>query len=257
MDSAYNYIEPFHRFLWKYFVELPSYVESYGDTFDADNCVAVGSLHFDEFIVGKPPAPVPWKDVSGSKKRIVSAPHFSIDDSHMVSTFTDNYLSMLNMASLYPQTTWAIRPHPSLDGAIVSCGQMTERDLADYYERWERHGIVVKGGRYFDLFRTSHCLITDCISALVDYLPTGKPLFHMRSAQQLVEFNDFGKKIIDCHYQVHSAAELDRLFSRVMIDGDDFLGDARRRCIADLRLAETKTASERVLEHLATEFGLR
>jgi hypothetical protein len=257
MDSSYNYFDQFHGLLWKYFVEFPSYVDSYRETFGADNCVAVGSMHLDPYMAGGQPGPVPWKDPEGNKKRVVYAPHFSMGNSHMTATFAKNWQFMFNLASMNPQTTWAIRPHPSFEQGVVSSGLMAKWDLEDYYRQWEKYGIVVRDGNYIDLFRTSDCLLTDCISALADYLPTGRPVFHLRDERQTVDFNAIGTRIIGSYYQVHSNVELYKLFSRVMVDGDDFLGEARRKCLEDLGLMAGKMASMRVFEHLEAEFGLR
>ncbi|MDR1232767.1 MAG: hypothetical protein LBJ75_00675 [Puniceicoccales bacterium] len=256
MCSEYDYLELFHRFLWKYFVESPWHLESYKNRFKADNCVSSGSLHLDKYFSKKMPHMDFWKDVSPAKKRIIYAPHFTFTTQHRVATFPQNGRFMLNLADMYPQTTWAIKPHPGFDQHVVADGIMTQQELDEYYAAWEKYGTVVKEGDYFDLFKTSDCLITDCISFLADYFPSGKPVFHLRRNDQSKEFNDFGKDIIGTYYQIHSNAELEKLFSRVMIDEDDFMAPIRLERMGKLQLVSNETASKCVFDYLRKELKI-
>jgi hypothetical protein len=257
MDSSYNYLEKFHRFLWKYFVEDRHHAESYKFKFNAENCTAVGSLHLDGYFSTKEPSSELWADKSGVKKRIIYAPHFTLDDSYMVATFRENWQFILNLASMFPETTWVVKPHPHLNYGIVRSGMMTRRELDDYYAQWKKYGTVfIGGGNYADLFRTSDCMITDCISFLADYFPTGKPVFHLRSDRQAADFNAFGKKIIGTYYQIHSNAELERLFSQVVIDGDDFMKCRRDAQLKDLGILERGSAGKRVFDYIKSELKI-
>jgi hypothetical protein len=257
MCSEYDYLERFHRLLWKYFVESEQHVMSYKDRFNAGNCAATGSTHFDEYLIKSKPIANLWKDDSGKKKRIVYAPHFTFNASHMVATFHKNGQAILNLASMYPDTTWAIRPHPNFEAHVIGNGIMTRDELECYYEEWEKYGIIFKTEDYFDLFKTSDCLITDCISFLADYLPTGNPVFHLRSEAQAVDFSDFGKDIINTYYQIHTNAELDRLFSRVMVDGDDFMKEKRIAQIKKLGIENGQCASRQIFDHILAELDLQ
>jgi hypothetical protein len=256
MISEFDYMERFHRLLWKYFVESEAHVESYRMRFAADNCVAVGNLHLDRYATESPDASKFWKDRSPTKKRIIYAPHFTFNASHMMATFRENGRFMLSMASMYPDTTWVLRPHPDFDMHAVCDGIMTASELKEYYGAWEKYGTTFRGAEYIDLFKTSDCLITDCISFLADYLPTGKPVFFLRSSRQSVDFNDFGKKIVDAYYQINSNADLDRLFSRVIVRGDDFMEKQRMALIGELMPSVGNNPSRRVFECIKSELGI-
>jgi hypothetical protein len=257
MVSEYNYLKKFHRYLWKYFVESDEHVEMCRSRFGADNCVSVGNVHWDRYAVESKPASYFWKDCSSAKKRVVYAPHFSFDASHMTATFHENGRAMLNMASMYPNTTWVIRPHPDFDAHVVDNGIMTPAELAEYYAEWKKYGNVFRGAEYVGLFKSSDCLITDCISFLADYLPTGNPVFHLRNRLQSAEFNDYGKEIIGTYYQIHSPAELEKLFSRVMIEGDDFMGEQRAALMKKFAPTDGKSASMRIFECIASALGIQ
>ncbi|MDR2738097.1 MAG: hypothetical protein LBB18_04150 [Puniceicoccales bacterium] len=257
MVSPYDYLEMFHRFLWRYFVESPQHLESYKKRFNADNCVVGGGMHMDNYFSNKKPNESFWKCKSREKKRVIYAPHHTIFTGHLVATFRRDGQFILNLASMYPQTTWVLRPHPRFFFRVVDQKIMTRQELSDYISEWEKYGTVLESGDFGDLFRSSDCLITDCISFLADYFPTKNPVFHLRSDAQAVDFNDFGKSIIETYYQIHSNAELDRLFSRVVIDGDDFMKSKREERLKDLGLLEHGLASERVFEHIKAELGIQ
>ncbi|MDR1433319.1 MAG: hypothetical protein LBI61_03215 [Puniceicoccales bacterium] len=257
LHSEYNYLEKFHGFLWKYFVESTLHLESYRSKFNADNCVSVGSLHLDGYLSKKTLDVAPWKDKSPHSKRIIYAPHFSIGVNHRMATFHQNGQFMLNLADMYAGTTWIVRPHPDLRERAIGCGLMTEREFADYWSEWEKYGTVSWGGDFIDLFKTSDCLITDCISFLADYFPTGKPVFHLRSGEQAARFNDFAESIIETYYQIHNNAELERLFSRVIIGGDDFMAARRRAQAKTLGLIGEEMASKRVFDYIKSELNIQ
>ncbi|MDR1401884.1 MAG: CDP-glycerol glycerophosphotransferase family protein [Puniceicoccales bacterium] len=257
LQSEYDYLEKFHRFLWKYFVESPMHLESYKSRFNADNCVSVGSLHLDGYSSDEKPNENLWKDKSGKKKRIIYAPHFSTAANHMMATFQQNGQFILNLAGMYPETTWIIRPHPHFDEEVVNCGVVTKQELADYWDEWEKYGTISRQENFIDLFRTSDCLITDCISFLADYFPTGKPVFHLRSDMQTREFNNFAEDIIKTYYQIRSNAQLDQMFLRVIIEGDDYMAPQRLSQIKAMELVGNKTASERVFNHIKSELKIQ
>lgn len=255
--SSYDYLESFHRFLWKYFVESPLHLKSYEKRFNATNCVAVGSLHLDGYLSEKEPDISFWKDKSPEKKRIIYAPHFSIEYPHKMATFPKNGRFILDLAGMYPQTTWVFKPHPSFFANILDLKIMTRSDLDSYCDEWKNYGTIHNCGNFCDLFRSSDCLITDSISFLADYFPTGNPVLHLRSDKQTNEFNEFGQCIVETYYQIHENSELDALFSRVVINGDDFMKDKRKAHLEKLKLLDQKSAGARVFEYLRSELKIQ
>ncbi|MDR1413430.1 MAG: CDP-glycerol glycerophosphotransferase family protein [Puniceicoccales bacterium] len=255
--SEYDYLEKFHRFLWKYFVESPLHLESYKSRFNASNCVSVGSLHLDGYLSSEEPDGKLWQDKSSGKKRIIYAPHFSTDANHMMATFHKNRHFILNLASMYPETTWIVRPHPYFAEQIVGCGVMTKQELEDYWAEWKEYGMISLEENFIDLFRTSDCLITDCISFLADYFPTGKPVFHLRSDAQTRKFTNFAEDIIGTYYQIYSNAELDKLFLRVIIEGDDYMAPRRLSRIKAMELPGKEMASQRLFNHIKAELKIQ
>jgi hypothetical protein len=257
MVSEYDYLEKFHRQLWRYFVETPRHLENYKARFKADNCLSVGSLHLDRYLVKKEPSLDFWKDKSSDKKRVIYAPHFTFSSSHMMATFHENGQFILNLASMYPETTWLFKPHPNFREHVLSNGVMTKQELDDYLAEWKKYGTVFEHGDFFDAFKTSNCIITDCISFLADYFPTGKPAFHLRSGKQRTAFNDLGKEIVGTYYQIHSNAELEKLFFRAIISGDDFMKDVRLSQVKNFEAQVGGSASQRIFDHIRAELQIK
>lgn len=251
MDSPYNYLEKFHRFLWAYFVEDQSYVDDYNKTYHASNCIAVGSLHLDRYRSARSTHDDFWHDDGHHKLRIIYAPHFSFENTHRTATFQQNGIFLQQLASMYPQTTWIFKPHPTFKHQLIMSNIMSKDDVDEYYNNWEQYGSVLSYVDYRDLFMTSDALITDCISFLADYLPTQKPVFHLRSDSQAVPFNKFCQSIIDTYYQIHNNAELERLFSRVLIEGNDEMCHVREKIALSIFDHKEKSSSQYVIDYLA------
>ncbi len=256
MNSPYNYLEKFHRFLWAYFVEDQSYVDDYNRVYHANNCIAVGSLHLDRYRSNRPPNDDFWHDDGHHKLRIIYAPHFSFDNTHRTATFQQNGIFLQQLASMYPQTTWAFKPHPTFKQQLIMLNMMSQDGVNEYYNNWKQYGNVFSDVDYRDLFLTSDSLITDCISFLADYLPTKKPVFHLRRDSQAVPFNEFGQSIIDTYYQIHNNAELERLFSQVIINGHDTLRPFREEKASSIIGDPEKSGSQRVIDYIASKLEI-
>lgn len=256
MNSPYNYLAKFHRFLWAYFVEEQSYVDDYTITYNANNCIAVGSLHLDRYRSTQSPNDSFWNDPGHKKLRIIYAPHFSFANTHRTATFQQNGIFLQQLASMYPQTTWIFKPHPTFKQQLIMSNMMSKDDVDEYYNNWEQYGSVFSDIDYRDLFLTSDALITDCISFLADYLPTKKPVFHLRNDSQAVPFNKFGQNIINTYYQIHNNAELERLFSHVLINGNDDMHHLREKIALSIFDRQEKSSSQRAIDYLAEKLGI-
>jgi hypothetical protein len=51
----------------------------------------------------------------------------------MVATFQWSGQFILNLASMYPQAKWIMRPHPRFDRHMVKDGILTQQELDEYY----------------------------------------------------------------------------------------------------------------------------
>ena len=249
-----NYLFDFHAKMWKYFVETELHKKDYEQKYGAKNCVSVGSTKLDGYhFVDENNFDKIWK--TKDKKRIIYAPHHSFDDGkHEVATFRENGQFILELAKKHPETEWIFRPHPAFVDRVIRKSIMTEQEIEDYYKEWEKIGTISTGGNYYEMFLTSDCLITDCISFLSEYVPTGKPVFHLRKNYQRDEFNELVKKIDEGYYQIYSNDELQKTFEEVIINNNDYLADERIKN-KDF-LPPNILASKKIYEYIKKELFL-
>lgn len=259
LKSNTNYFTWFHGKLWKYFVETDFHKKEYAKEFKAKNCVALGSVKFDNYkLVDKSTAQKHWKT---NKKRIIYAPHHSIEASgfHNMATFIENGDFILELAKKYKdKVEWIFRPHFALKDRLLRYGIRTEAEIDEYYRQWEELGKISKSeDNYYEQFITSDGLITDCISFLSEYLPVNKPVLHLRNKKQAQPFNDLLQNIIDGYYQIYEKEEIEKIFKEVIINGNDYLRDKRSEKVKYLMIDENKTTAQKIREYLETELRVK
>lgn len=225
-----NYNLPFHNFLWKFLVETKfqkEYSEQYslckGDNVKVIGCLAVEKLMDDAF----KPKDV-WKPQTKPKKRIIWAPHHTVDYLFNFSNFLTYCDLMLDLAKEYEDDIQiAFKPHPVLKFKLINIWGKEKTE--EYYNKWETmSNTQLEQGYYLDLFQTSDALIHDCASFTAEYLYTKKPtLFTLRDSQVLSHWNSFGKKCYDMHYHAESFEQIRDFIKQVVINGEDKMYDKR------------------------------
>lgn len=161
-----------------------------------------GYPKMDPFVVDKATSDKDiWKGLSdhSQKTKIIYSPHWNFQDGY--ATFMDNGLAILQYAEAHSDTTsWIYKPHPHLEGELISRGYMSASEYQDYVDRWRNlpNGKVYLSGDYTDLFRSSDCIINDSISFIAEYMYTHKPMLLLQN--ESVEYNSFGQKSIENVY---------------------------------------------------------
>lgn len=192
-----------------------------------------GNLKLDTYL-----KPINYKNIiwrTNNKKRIVYAPHYSFYKESLLGfgTFDWNYNFFLDFASDHPEFEFIIKPHPQLKEKIVSKNLMSKKEMFDYFKLWESlpNGHIYEGNDYFDMFRTSDLLITDCNSFLLEYLPTEKPVIHL-IGKYSVGHNYYGRKITSGYYEANDMEELKKQLDFVLMKNNDPLLPLRKDIIA-------------------------
>lgn len=254
LESDVNYFLGFHGCLWKYFVETEMHKKDYEKIYGAKNCVALGSTKLDNY--NNISTDSIW--ANRNKKRIIYAPHhtFAFEYNYQMATFKENGHFILEWAKSHPEYEWVFRPHPVFLDRVVENNIMTYEEVTNYFAEWEKIGKVYPTGDYYSLFKESDCLITDCISFLAEYLPTGKPVIHLRKENQYKEFNSLLKIITDSYYKIYDNTELASILEKVLVREDDYLKEKRFSAMKLLMLEENKTTGEKITEYLLKELGI-
>ena len=176
---------------------------------------------------------------NNQKKYVIYAPHHAIEpDSIRLGTFAWNGHFMLEYAKAHPEFNWIFKPHPRCKVSFLAEGLFKDRQaLEDYYNQWATLGITCETGNYIDLFKQTRCLITDCSSFLVEFLPTEQPVIHLRRHDEETAAK-IAKQIINSYYPVFDLATLKRTLHTVLEKGEDPMRQARLDKLRELRLVQ-------------------
>lgn len=258
LNSYMNYLLGFHGKLWKYFVESDLHKEEYQQKFNAKNCTAIGSCKLDSYkTLDKSKIDTIWKT---NKKRIIYSPHNCFEQENIdyaTATFDKNGEFILQLAKSHPEYEWIFRPHPVFKDRVLRHKIKTLSEIENYFEEWKKIGTIYTGGDYYEMFAGSDYLITDCISFLSEYLPTAKPVIHLRKDEQKQSFNNLVKMITDSYYKVYDNETLSKIFNEVIVNNNDYLKDKRIKNIKLLMIDKNKTTGEKITEYLEKELWQR
>jgi hypothetical protein len=234
-----HYRRLFQKLLWRYFapneIIKELYLENNKYNFTPQSKVVVSGHPKMDVYSGniKSSELTYWsreKNVGQNKVRLIFAPHHSLeqDNSLHYATFDWNGLEILEYAKQNPETDWVFKPHPRLRHALSVNKIMTKEDVDKYYNEWENlpNTKICDTGDYFDLFRTSDGLITDCGSFLAEYLPTKKPIVLLINPKSQ-GYNRFGQMLVNSFYKANTFNELESIIIQVFKDGDDYKEEER------------------------------
>lgn len=229
-----EYCDILFKEVYKYFVDNPVIEDIliWQHNFNPSNLSVAGSLKLDAYLKPIDETNIIWK--TKGKKRIIYAPHHSFSDNSTLrfGTFTWNYKFFYNFAKEHQEYEFIFKPHPELKRQIIRQGLMSIGEMTEYFKMWENlpNAQVYEFGNYFDMFRTSDLLITDCNSFLYEYLPTKKPVIHL-IGEHSVGHNEFGQKIISGYYAVRNMEELQSQIDLILFKNKDPLLSVREEVI--------------------------
>ena len=195
-----------------------------------ENFVVSGYPGIEVYLHSEYISPDPWKAQTKTKKRIIWAPHHTIDntDDFQCSTFLLNCNIMLKLAEKYKEEVqFAFRPHQLLKFKLQKMWgyQATE----DYYRKWQTmENTQIEESGYIDLFIHSDAMIHDSGSFTTEYLYLHKPVMYLVASDNArQQFNKFGEKAFECHYQGRNEEQIEQFIQEVVIGGNDTMKEQR------------------------------
>lgn len=227
-----NYELPFHSLLWKYLLETEfqkHYAEQYEKS-QGDNVEITGTLVLEDLMRSDYSPKDVWKLQERPKKRIIWAPHHTVDYLFNFSNFLNYCEDMLQLAEKYQEEVqFAFKPHPVLKFKLINLWGLEKTE--EYYKRWENlSNGQIEQGDYIDLFKTSDAMIHDCGSFTAEYLYTQKPvLFQIRDEKVKDEFNSFGQLCFEKHYHAYTIEETETFIREIVINGNDPKAEEREQ----------------------------
>lgn len=218
----------FFTSLWKFFIAHECLLKEYYETLpDLKGIIEV---------TGHPKLDVyeNYLEEKHEKFTIIYAPHFSVGESLLhFSTFDWSGYFILEWAKNHPEINWIFKPHPNLKSHFIKTGYMKPQEVEAYFEEWQKIGKVYTQGDYFNLFKNSDGMITDCSSFLTEYFITNKPLIHLVSHNGVPQ-NILNQIISDNYYKVFNTQSLEAFLDEIFIKKNDFMHSSRKKEIMKL-----------------------
>lgn len=216
-----DYTQDFHKLLFRMFLEHDFIKLRYEklNKKNSKNCIVTGLPKFDEYSKPNPSLESLWQEPDNFK--IIYAPHHSLESNGLrFATFKQNGKFILDYAKRHPETTWIFKPHPRFKYALLKNNVMTEAEIEDYYGEWEAIGKIHTTGNYFEIFKTSDLLLTDCCSFLAEYMPSTKPIVQIMNKDHS-SLSDMGNLLLQGCYSVVENYEVEEVLNKLMIQGND------------------------------------
>ena len=202
-----------------------------------------------------------WKMARRNAKKIIYAPHWSINAVTKWATFQWNYKFMYEFAKAHPEISWVVKPHQALFFSVVDSKIFPSVEaFEDYLQKWDDlpNAQVYTGAYYQDIFATSDGMIHDSGSFIAEYQYVDKPMIYLTREDGL-PYNELGDAILNVSYRV-DGRDFDgiaALMQRVFIEGDDYRA-AERKAIFDKYLNYPKyngmLASEFIYKSISQAF---
>jgi CDP-glycerol glycerophosphotransferase (TagB/SpsB family) len=200
----------------------------------------------------------PWKLKNPSVKRIIWAPHHTIDGQGAnlnYSNFLVYHQTMIELARRYSKRVqFVFKPHPLLKGKLYKHPEWGKWKTDNYYKQWEKNipNGQICTSEYTDLFLTSDALIHDCASFMVEYLCTEKPyLYLLRDPKVAERMNKFGKKVFELHYHANNKKEICEFIEKIVLENNDHMMKTRKQFIKEnLIPPNNASASRNIFEEI-------
>ena len=258
-EEQYNQL--FHNILWKAFYETELHVKmakQYSRN-KGSNVVVTGYPGTDDLNYGGRSGKDIWKNPDMNLKRIIWAPHHTINrrGNLSFSNFLRYHQFMLDLAEKYrDRIQIAFKPHPLLKVKLYGHKEWG-RERGDYYYRqWEElENGQLESDDCVDLFNTSDAMILDSGSFTAEYLCCGKPsLFTFSDLNVRERFNEFGKLVLEQHYHAYNEADILEFIENVVLGGKDTMKEKRDAFYTSyLTPPNNKTASENIYDEICKE----
>lgn len=232
--DEWGYASAFHGLMWRYFAECEEikHLALAAQPREMRNAVVTGYPIYDEYENARGDTTA-WKDASPNFKRIIWAPHHTIeghDGDLKFSTFLENAEAMLILAKdFHDEIQFAFKPHPVLKAVLYHHPKWGKDKTDAYYEAWANgENTTLVDGPYLDLFKSSDALIHDCGSFIVEYLYTRKPVMYLGQNRE-DQSNIIGRDAYLCHYHGNDIEDIKKFIEVVVLKENDSMKQQREQ----------------------------
>ena len=262
--GSWGYNSRMQNYAWKLFYSTKfNYEDAHQYCYNkGKNVYIVGYPSMDDFLYGE--HSYEWKNPDRKIKRIIWAPHFSIDPNNRIinrACFLWMADAMLDIAQKNKDKIQIVfKPHPRLMTELYAHPDWGREKTDAYYKQWETMpNTKVETENYIDLFMTSDAMIHDCGSFSVEYLYAGKPVMFMANNEKEYrkELNGLGNGALDQHYIGTDIDAIYRFLDDVVIGGKDIMKGQRAKFVNDILLPPNgKSVVENTMDFIYKGLGL-
>lgn len=233
IDGTVN--KPQTNRIWMNFYENESVINDMRPLMSngAKNFIATGLPIVDDFEKSFRSPKEVWKPQRHRKIRLIWAPSYSFPNKkwynvYEQSTFLDISDEMIKLAEDNRDTLQiAFKPHPLLRPRLNSFWGVEKTNA--YYEKWaEMENTQLAEGQYVDLFMTSDAMIHDCMSFMVEYMYTEKPVMFLDKGSDSMKLcNTQTHDSFAIHYKGKTIDDIKTFLEQVVIGEDDPMRERR------------------------------
>ena len=195
------------------------------------NTVVTGHAMADLFLFSEEGHPAVWKACGSSMKRVIWAPHWTIDAQTCwiyYGTIMQTGDIMLEMAEKYRgQIQFAFKPHPNLYDTLCKHPQWGKERTDEFYAKWrEMPNTQYEDGAYTGLFMQSDAMIHDCGSFIQEYLFADKPCMYLKDPENHQKYSVMAENCLKA-YQIGITREEIEAFLQMVLRGEDPKAEVR------------------------------
>lgn len=193
-----------------------------------------------------------WKQPKEKNlKRVMWTPRWCTDEGNC--TFFDYKDKLPKYMESRSDVEFLFRPHPQAFSNFLARGEMSEKEITDYKEYFEKsdHMGIDPQIEYLPSFYSSDILISDESSIMPEYFLTGKPIIFTYNQ---VNLNGFGTKIAkEGFYWAKNYDELIKVLE-MLLEGNDPLYEKRQELIASEFYLPKEGAGEYIKKCLKNDY---
>lgn len=252
-EPEYQFGQSFHHSAWTVFASTKREELAYEDRTHR----LISNVH----VVGYPKFDLYPKLIPSPPKRpcIIWAPHWTIDDVYPalnLGMFHEIYKSMRDFMKERKDIDFIFKPHPNMRYACKKTGLMSEDIYDDYLRELssEKNIKIDNNGNNIEDFIKSTAMITDSVSFLAEYLPSGRPLLFLNRPDRAI-FSDTGEAIIASHYAGKNMDDIVNFIKEVISDYDPKKNKRSEALISELNIQKNGT-SKQVMDHIKRQLKI-
>lgn len=254
-EENYQFSQDFHHSAWTIYASTTREVELYQkySVRYSSNVILSGYPKFDLLDAKKIKCDKPKRPI------VIWAPHWTIGLCYPqlnLGTFDQICMDMLELFRSFPDIDFIFKPHPNLLYALEKTTFMDSNSYSQYLQLLNKleNVSIYNHGDYCDLFLGSSAMITDSVSFLAEYLPTGNPLLFL-SREDRKSFSDIGEDIVKLHYQGRGIESIRKFIQQIIYQNEDIMKGFRLEKVSSLLGIDNINSSDKIHDHLLQSFG--